>query len=205
VACDADVCDDATTHDSVAMCCVGAGDENDTCATLSGQKCLYCAVRFSASHFFRLVCWSKLTVKIQQSVQLPDGSEMPPLADGEYDVIVLGTGLKECIISGILSVDGKKVHIHPPRACAFCLRCDNAIVWRALLVGKGWKKAGTCVRTGLCRSSPGCCGSRVPLHRPTLLVPLSSCSHMVVAVGSAHGSQRLLWWRVRVRQSHAAL
>ena len=40
---------------------------------------------------------------------LPDGTEMPPLADGEYDVIVLGTGLKECIISGILSVDGKKV------------------------------------------------------------------------------------------------
>ncbi|EKX54040.1 hypothetical protein GUITHDRAFT_159164 [Guillardia theta CCMP2712] len=29
--------------------------------------------------------------------------------DGEYDAIVLGTGLKECIISGILSVDGKKV------------------------------------------------------------------------------------------------
>jgi len=44
-----------------------------------------------------------------QSVALPDGTEMPPLADGEYDVIVLGTGLKECIISGMLSVDGKKV------------------------------------------------------------------------------------------------
>jgi Rab GDP dissociation inhibitor len=27
----------------------------------------------------------------------------------EYDVIVLGTGLKECIISGVLSVEGKKV------------------------------------------------------------------------------------------------
>ena len=27
----------------------------------------------------------------------------------EYDVIVLGTGLKECIISGLLSVEGKKV------------------------------------------------------------------------------------------------
>jgi len=34
---------------------------------------------------------------------------MAPLADGDYDVIVLGTGLKECIISGIMSVDGKKV------------------------------------------------------------------------------------------------
>ena len=27
----------------------------------------------------------------------------------EYDVIILGTGLKECIMSGILSVGGKKV------------------------------------------------------------------------------------------------
>jgi len=43
------------------------------------------------------------------AIKLPDGTEMAPLADGEYDVIVLGTGLKECIISGILSVDGKKV------------------------------------------------------------------------------------------------
>lgn len=29
--------------------------------------------------------------------------------DAEYDVIVLGTGLTECILSGLLSVDGKKV------------------------------------------------------------------------------------------------
>lgn len=29
--------------------------------------------------------------------------------DDEYDCIVLGTGLKECILSGILSVEGKKV------------------------------------------------------------------------------------------------
>ena len=31
--------------------------------------------------------------------------------DEEYDVIVLGTGLKECILSGLLSVDGLKVFI----------------------------------------------------------------------------------------------
>lgn len=29
--------------------------------------------------------------------------------DSEYDAIVLGTGLKECILSGLLSVDGLKV------------------------------------------------------------------------------------------------
>jgi len=34
---------------------------------------------------------------------------MGVVMDGEYDVIVLGTGLKECIISGLLSVEGKKI------------------------------------------------------------------------------------------------
>ena len=29
--------------------------------------------------------------------------------DQEYDVIVCGTGLKECILSGLMSVSGKKV------------------------------------------------------------------------------------------------
>jgi len=34
---------------------------------------------------------------------------MEPLADGEYDAIVMGTGLKECVISGLLSVQGQKI------------------------------------------------------------------------------------------------
>lgn len=38
---------------------------------------------------------------------LPEGME--PLADGEYDAIILGTGLTECVISGLLSVKGKRV------------------------------------------------------------------------------------------------
>lgn len=38
---------------------------------------------------------------------LPAGSE--PLADGEYDAIVMGTGLTECIMSGLLSVQGMRV------------------------------------------------------------------------------------------------
>lgn len=29
--------------------------------------------------------------------------------DEEYDAIILGTGMKECIISGLLSVSGLKV------------------------------------------------------------------------------------------------
>lgn len=38
---------------------------------------------------------------------LPEGQEM--LADGEYDAIVMGTGLKECILSGLLSTQGLKI------------------------------------------------------------------------------------------------
>ena len=38
---------------------------------------------------------------------MPAGCE--PMADGEYDAIVMGTGLKECIMSGLLSKLGKKV------------------------------------------------------------------------------------------------
>lgn len=34
---------------------------------------------------------------------------MEALADGEYDAIVLGTGLKECVLGGLLSVQGKRV------------------------------------------------------------------------------------------------
>ena len=33
----------------------------------------------------------------------------PMLADGEYDVIILGTGLKECMLAGLLSKKGMKV------------------------------------------------------------------------------------------------
>lgn len=39
------------------------------------------------------------------------GTTYKPLADGKYDVIILGTGLKECILSGLLSVKGKKVRV----------------------------------------------------------------------------------------------
>ncbi|KAF8404707.1 hypothetical protein HHK36_009595 [Tetracentron sinense] len=53
-----------------------------------------------------------------QSPQIETCSEISSLSlksatriamDEDYDTIVLGTGLKECIISGLLSVDGLKV------------------------------------------------------------------------------------------------
>lgn len=40
---------------------------------------------------------------------MPEGKK--PLADGEYDVCVLGTGFTECLLSGLLSVKGMKVMV----------------------------------------------------------------------------------------------
>ena len=36
------------------------------------------------------------------------GKEFPSLADGEYDVIVLGTGLKEVLLAGMLAMQKQK-------------------------------------------------------------------------------------------------
>ena len=44
--------------------------------------------------------------------------------DEEYDVIILGTGLTECILSGVLSVQGKKV-LHMDRLVNYLL-----LYWR---------------------------------------------------------------------------
>ena len=57
--------------------------------------------------------------------------------DETYDAIVLGTGLKECIISGLLSVDGLKVRLLV--AACYCLyrpslhsvRCRAGIAYRS--------------------------------------------------------------------------
>ena len=38
-----------------------------------------------------------------------EGKTYKPLADGVYDAIVMGTGLTECIIAGLLATKGKKV------------------------------------------------------------------------------------------------
>ena len=39
-----------------------------------------------------------------------NGKEYPSLADGEYDAIVLGTGLKEVLLAGMLAKEqGKRV------------------------------------------------------------------------------------------------
>ena len=48
--------------------------------------------------------------------------------EAEYDAIVLGTGLKECLISGLLSVDGKKVCIYE-NFCGY--RCQT--LWQPTL------------------------------------------------------------------------
>uniref|UniRef100_A0A8R7VD20 Guanosine nucleotide diphosphate dissociation inhibitor n=1 Tax=Triticum urartu TaxID=4572 RepID=A0A8R7VD20_TRIUA len=47
--------------------------------------------------------------------------------DEEYDVIVLGTGLQECILSGLLSVDGLKVSRRRSVALRPCLAPDPSL------------------------------------------------------------------------------
>lgn len=51
--------------------------------------------------------------------------------DEEYDAIVLGTGFKECIISGLLSVDGLKVGPRKARRDACAGRCLAGGPWQA--------------------------------------------------------------------------
>eukprot|EP00357_Protocruzia_adherens_P012386 CAMPEP_0114993962 /NCGR_PEP_ID=MMETSP0216-20121206/12842_1 /TAXON_ID=223996 /ORGANISM="Protocruzia adherens, Strain Boccale" /LENGTH=451 /DNA_ID=CAMNT_0002357705 /DNA_START=56 /DNA_END=1411 /DNA_ORIENTATION=+ len=52
--------------------------------------------------------------------------------DEEYDVIVMGTGLKECILSGLLSTSGKKV-LHLDRNSYYggdCASLNIAALWK---------------------------------------------------------------------------
>lgn len=44
----------------------------------------------------------------EKTIEL-NGKAYPMLADGEYDCIILGTGLKECMLAGLLSKKGMKV------------------------------------------------------------------------------------------------
>lgn len=63
---------------------------------------LYCTDSFI--HIFG----STLRMAAEQTIEL-NGKTYPMLADGEYDCIILGTGLKECMLAGLLSKKGKKV------------------------------------------------------------------------------------------------
>ena len=49
---------------------------------------------------------------------------MDSLTDEVFDVILLGTGLTECILSGLLSVEGKKV-LHIDRCASQSVLSSN--------------------------------------------------------------------------------
>lgn len=53
---------------------------------------------------------------------IPNGCEA--LADGVYDAIIMGTGLKECMLSGLLAVNGKKV-LHVDRNSYYGGECAS--------------------------------------------------------------------------------
>ena len=52
-------------------------------------------------------------MKIQEAAEEPKFPWLPPgkvpMADGEYDVVVMGTGFTECLLSGLLCTLGMKV------------------------------------------------------------------------------------------------
>lgn len=50
----------------------------------------------------------EMATELESKLNL-NGTSYTKLADGEYDAVVLGTGLTECILSGILSVAGMRV------------------------------------------------------------------------------------------------
>ena len=58
--------------------------------------------------------------------------------DEEYDAIVLGTGLKECIISGLLSVDGLKVVPHRTWLMIVLLPAHETIICLCPLCRASW-------------------------------------------------------------------
>ena len=48
-------------------------------------------------------------MEIERSLYFSFLNLIKAIMDEEYDCIVLGTGLTECVLSGLLSVSGKKV------------------------------------------------------------------------------------------------
>lgn len=53
-----------------------------------------------------------------------NGIEYESLADGTYDAVILGTGLTECILSGLLSVGGLRV-LHCDRNDYYGAECAS--------------------------------------------------------------------------------
>ena len=51
--------------------------------------------------------------------------------DEEYDAIILGTGLKECVLSGLLSVSGKRV-LHMDRNGYYGAACASMYLEQVL-------------------------------------------------------------------------
>lgn len=57
-------------------------------------------------HFFMILC-----IPVAHRHWICFSASAVGVMDEEYDVIVLGTGLKECILSGLLSMERYKVRV----------------------------------------------------------------------------------------------
>lgn len=64
--------------------------------------------------------------------------------DTDYDVIVLGTGITECILSGLLSVDGKRYYILTSKT----IMVAKLLLWPYLNCMKNLNKIRSVKRNG---------------------------------------------------------
>ena len=71
----------------------------------------------------------------EKAAEAPAVEKVPPpegwdeaFKEQEYDAIILGTGMKECLISGLLSKEGKKV-LHLDRNGYYGGDCASLEIW----------------------------------------------------------------------------
>ena len=126
--------------------------------------------------------------------------------DEKYDAIVLGTGFKECIISGLLSVEGLKVLpascAHPwlamrgswvPSACSHLLRLGVA-AYTNLCDHLAWAECAETLRAVLDKLT-------FEYRQQSCPVALRPTSRL--RAGAAHGPQQLLRRRLGLPEPHA--
>jgi hypothetical protein len=120
-----------------------------------------------------------------------DGKEYKPLADGKYDVIILGSGFKECLLAGLLAaVGGKKVlqidrNQHYGGDCGslnleeMCKRhnVSACVGWNSFC--RGCALVSSFFFYFLCIFFVFSWGSTFP-HRPNLLLPLPTPNKLIV-------------------------
>jgi hypothetical protein len=123
-----------------------------------------------------------------------DGKEYKPLADGKYDVIILGSGFKECLLAGLLAAVGGKKVLQIDRNQQYggdcgslnleemCKRHNVSGVWVGLLFAVDVRSCLLFSFNFLCNIFCFFFGGQLFLlpHRPNLLLPLPTTNKLIV-------------------------